>query len=82
MRQPLTATEAAALAGVSRQALNGWLRDGLLPGERRGRWWFVDRYALEKFLRGRGRDGSVSPEPGGPHANQSEPGAGQSRPAP
>lgn len=64
MRQLLTATEAATVAGVSRQAVNSWLRDGLISGERVGRWWFVDPRALERFLRLR-RDGTPGNEPGG-----------------
>jgi hypothetical protein len=72
MRQRLlTASEAAARAAVSRQAMNMWMRAGLIAGERRGRWWFVDAASLDQFLRGRnGRDGRIRGQnPGVDHAD-------------
>lgn len=58
----LTASEAAQIAGVSRTAVNNWMRAGLIPGgERRGLWWFVDPAALDVFLRNRRRRVSSKP---------------------
>ena len=50
----LTTAEAAALAGVSRQAVGQWIAAGLLVSERRGKMWFVHSNSLSDFLRARG----------------------------
>jgi hypothetical protein len=49
----LTASEAAAVAGVTRQTLHNWMHGGLVDGVRMGRWWFVTPASLSACLRNR-----------------------------
>ncbi len=51
LRQLLPPVQAAAHAGVSRQTIHQWLQDGLIEGDRMGRWWLVSLTSLESYLR-------------------------------
>jgi len=47
----ISARELAELLRVSKQAVAGWLRDGLLPAERDERRWIIAKPAVAELLR-------------------------------
>ncbi len=50
----INATQAAALHGVSRQAVDLWIRQGRIAAQRVGRYWFLRRSDVEAYAPVRG----------------------------
>jgi excisionase family DNA binding protein len=66
-RPLISPTEAAAVLGMSRSAVHGWLRRGVLPGAFRiGSRWYLKRRELEVWLAGNGNAGNSPTAEAGP----------------